>query len=260
MDGNSGEFAYDRANERPLVTIYDGTGRVRTRRRVRRWVIALAVVLALLVGADFAARAVAENVAANQFQQQGHLSTKPDVTIEGFPFLTQVIAKDISDVHVGISNLQEGPVTFTSINAVATGIRLNSYAFQSGTIGQISGTALISFASLGNTLTSEFGGLGQLLNGAGLDLTAAGPNEVKASLNLVVTTGSATWRITRVASNELNISLVSSNGLPSALLGNLQSKNITIPALPLGLTLDSLSVTPAGIVGNISGSNVPFGS
>jgi hypothetical protein len=242
------------------VTVYDGTGRARTRRRVRRWVIALVVVVALLVGADFAARAVAENVAATQFQKQGNLSTKPDVTIEGFPFLTQVISKDISDVHVGISNLQEGPVTFTSINAVATGIRLHSYAFQSGTIGHISGTALIDFSSLSNTLTSEFGGFGALLNGAGLDLTAAGPNEVKASLNLIVTTGSATWRITRAASNQLNINLVSSNGLPSALTGEIQNKTIMIPALPLGLTLDSLSVTPAGIVGNISGSNVPFGS
>lgn len=260
MDGNSGEFAYDRANEGPHVTVYDGTGRARTRRRVRRWVIALVVVVALLVGLDFAARAVAENVAATQFQQQGHLSVKPDVTIEGFPFLTQVISKDISDVHVGISNLQEGPVTFTSINAVATGIRLNSYAFQSGTIGHISGTALIDFSSLGNTLATQFGPLGQLLNGAGLDLSAAGPNEVKASLNLIVTTGSATWRITRVAGNELNVSLVSSNGLPGSLLSGIQNKTITIPALPLGLTLDSLSVTPAGIVGNISGSNVPFGS
>jgi DUF2993 family protein len=259
MDGNSDGFAYDRANERPHVTVY-GDGRVRTRRRARRWVIAIVVVLALLVGLDFAARAVAENVAANQFQQQGHLSVKPDVTIEGFPFLTQVISKDISDVHVGISNLQEGPVTFTSINAVATGIRLNSYAFQSGTIGHISGTALIDFSSLGNTLATQFGPLGTLLNGAGLNLSAAGPDEVKASLNLIVTTGSATWRITKVASNELNINLVSSSGLPSSLLTSIQNKTITIPALPLGLTLDSLSVTPAGIVGSISGSNVPFGS
>jgi hypothetical protein len=259
VDGNSGEFGYDRANERPHVTVY-GDERVRTRRRGRRWVIAIVVVIVLLVGADFAARAVAENVAASQFQQQGHLSTKPDVTIEGFPFLPQVISKDISDVHVGISSLQEGPVTFTSINAVATGIRLNSYAFRSGTIGHISGTALISFSSLGNTLATQFGPLGQLLNGAGLNLSEASPDEVKASLNLVVTTGSATWRITRVTGNQLNISLVSSSGLPGSLLSGIQDKTITIPALPLGLTLDSLSVTPTGIVGGIGGSNVPFGS
>jgi hypothetical protein len=238
---------------------FAGPGPTVGRRRGRRWLIALLVVVVLLVGADFAARAVAEQVAATQFQKQGNLSSKPDVTIEGFPFLTQVATKDISNVKIGISNLREGPVTFSSISAAATGIKLKSYAFNSGTIGHISGTALISFSSLGNTLTSEFGPLGSLLNGAGLDLSAAGPNEVKASLDLIVTTGSATWRITRVSGNSLNVSLVSSSGLPSSLLSSIQDKTFSIPALPLGLTLDSLSVTPSGIIGSISGSNVPFG-
>jgi hypothetical protein len=242
-----------------MTGFVDATQTVR-RRRTRRWLIALLVVVALLVGADFAARAVAEQVAASQFQKQGHLSVKPNVTIEGFPFLTQVATKDISNVKVGISNLQEGPVTFTSINANATAIKLRSYAFNSGTIGHINGTALISFASLGNTLSSQFGPLGQLLNGAGLNLTAAGPDEVKASLNLIVTTGSATWRISRVSGNQLNVRLVSSSGLDPSLLSGIQNKTISIPALPLGLTLDSLSVTPSGIIGSISGNNVPFGS
>jgi len=241
-----------------MTTFADPT--VRRRRRTRRWLIALLVVVVLLVGADFAARAVAEQVAATQFQKQGNLSVKPDVTIEGFPFLTQVATKDISDVKVGISDLQAGPVTFTSINATATGIKLSSYAFSSGTIGHINGTALIDFSSLSNTLTTQFGPLGQLLGGAGLHLTAAGPDEVKASLNLIVTTGSATWRITRTGSNRLNIHLVGSSGLDPSLLSGIQDKTITIPALPLGLTLDSLSVTPSGIIGTISGNNVPFGS
>lgn len=242
-----------------MTAFADATQTVR-RRRTRRWLIALLVIVVLLVGADFAARAVAEQVAATQFQKQGNLSVKPDVTIEGFPFLTQVATKDISHVKVGIANLQEGPVTFTSINANATGIKLTSYAFNSGTIGHINGTALISFASLGNTLSSEFGPLGQLLNGAGLNLTAAGPDEVKASLNLIVTTGSATWRITRLSGNQLRVKLVSSSGLDPSLLSGIQDKTISIPALPLGLTLDSLAVTPSGIIGSISGSNVPFGS
>jgi hypothetical protein len=243
-----------------MTGFVDTAQQTRRRRRTRRWLIAVGVIIALLVGADFAARAVAEQVAASQFQKQGNLPVKPDVTIEGFPFLTQVAAKDLSDVKVGIANLPEGPVTFSSINATATGIKLHSYAFNSGTIAHINGTAVISFASLGNTLSSEFGPLGQLLNGAGLNLTEASPNEVKASLNLIVTTGSATWRITRVSGNQINVRLVASNGLPSSLLGGIQDKTFSIPALPLGLTLDSLSVTPDGIVGTISGNNVPFGS
>jgi hypothetical protein len=233
--------------------------RARTgRRRGRAWLIAVAVLVVLLVAADFAARAVAGSLAASQIQQQANLSSRPDVTFDGFPFLTQVATRDFSEIKINIANLKEGPVTVTRVTATVTGVRLNSYSFQSGTIGHVQGTVLIDFGSLGQTLTAEIGPLGSLVSGAGLDLTAAGPDEVKATLNLVVVSGSVTWRVVRVGPRELNIRLVSSSGLPSSLLGSMQSVNVQIPTLPLGLMVDSVSVSPAGVVGTITASNVPI--
>jgi len=229
-------------------------------RRAVRWVITIVAIVAVLVGLDFGARSVAESVMASKIEQQGGLQAKPDVTIDGFPFLTQVARKNFSRVTITASNVSAGPVTITTISAAATAIRLNSYAFSSGTIGSVSGTALISFASLGNTLTARFGALGSLLNGAGLQLTDAGPNEVRATLNLLVTSGSATWRVTRVSGNALNVTLVGSNGLPATLLGSIQNLTLQLPTLPLGLTIDSVSVTPSGVVGVVSGHDVTFGS
>ena len=228
-------------------------------RRGRRWIIALVVVIAVLVALDFAARAAAESVMASKIEQQG-LQHKPGVSIDGFPFLTQVASRDFQQVNLTAADQTEGPVTITSINATARNIKLNSYAFSSGTIGSLSGTALISFSSLGNTLTQEVGPLGTLLNGAGLKLPAAGPDEVKATLNLLVTTGSATWRVSRQSGDRLNIRLVSSSGLPSSLLGSIQDITLQIPKLPLGLTIDSVQVTTAGVVGHVTGTNVPFGN
>ncbi|HEY2074899.1 MAG TPA: DUF2993 domain-containing protein [Streptosporangiaceae bacterium] len=217
------------------------------------------IIIVVLVVLDFAARVAAENVMASKIEQQG-LQHKPSVTIDGFPFLTQVASRNFQQIHLSDADQTEGPVTVTSINATAHNIKVNSYAFSSGTIGSLSGTALISFASLGNTLTQQVGPLGSLLNGAGLDLRAAGPNEVKATLNLVVTSGSATWRVTWLSGNRLNIRLVGSDGLPSSLLGSIQDITVQVPKLPLGLTIDSVAVTQAGVVGRVSGSNVPFGS
>jgi hypothetical protein len=231
----------------------------RPRRRARRYVIALVIIVVVLVVLDFAARVAAENVMASKIEQQG-LQHKPSVTIDGFPFLTQVASRNFQQIHLSDTDQTEGPVTVTSINATAHNVSLNSYAFSSGTIGSLSGTAVISFSSLGNTLTQQVGPLGSLLNGAGLDLGAAGPNEVKATLNLVVTSGSATWRVTWLSGNRLNIRLVGSDGLPSSLLGSIQDITVQVPKLPLGLTIDSVQVTPAGVVGRVSGSNVPFGS
>ena len=228
-------------------------------RRARRYVIALVIIVVLLVAIDFAARAAAENVMANKIEQQG-LQHKPDVSIDGFPFLTQVASRDFGQVNLAAADQTEGPVTITSINATARDIKLNSYAFSSGTIGSLSGTALISFSSLGNTLTQQVGPLGSLLNGAGLNLTAAGPSEVKASLNVLVVSGSATWRVSRLSNNRLNVRLVSSSGLPSSLLSSIQDITLQLPKLPLGLTIDSVQVSPTGVVGRVSGTNVPFGS
>ena len=228
-------------------------------RRVRRYVIALLIVVVLLVALDFAARLVAENVMASKIEHQG-LQHKPDVSINGFPFLTQVASRDFRQVNLTAADQTEGPVTITSINATARNIKLNSYAFSSGTIGSLSGTAVISFSSLGNALTQQVGPLGSLLNGAGLNLTAAGPHEVKASLNVLVVSGSATWRVSRLSDNRLNIRLVSSSGLPSSLLSSIQDITLQIPKLPLGLSIDSVQVSPDGVVGRVSGANVPFSS
>jgi LmeA-like phospholipid-binding len=228
-------------------------------RRVRRFVTVLVVVIVLLVALDFAARLVAENVVASKIEHQG-LQHKPDVSIDGFPFLTQVASRDFERVNLTAADQTAGPVTITTINATARNIKLNSFAFSSGTIGSLSGTALISFSSLGNALAQQVGPLGSLLNGAGLNLTDAGSHEVKASLNVLVVSGSATWRVTLLSGNQLNIRLVSSGGLPSSLLSSIEDITLQLPKLPLGLTIDSVQVSPAGVVGRVSAANVPFGS
>lgn len=227
-------------------------------RRRRGWIITIVVVLIVLVGLDFTGRAVAQNVLADKIEQQEGLTSKPDVAIDGFPFLTQAAAKKFARVGIKISNLTEGPVTINAINATATDVRVSSYAFSRGTIGNVSGTALISFGSLGNTLENQIGPLGALLNGAGLRLSEAGPDEVEATMNLLVTTGSATWRVTQLSGNRLNVHLVSSSGLPSSVLGSIQDVTLQIPKLPLGLTISNISVTQSGVVGQVHGHDLPF--
>jgi len=228
-------------------------------RRVRRYVTVLVIVIVLLVALDFAARLAAENVLASKIEHQG-LQHKPDVSIDGFPFLTQVASRDFQRVNLTAADQTAGPVTITTIKATATNIKVNSFAFSSGTIGSLSGTALISFSSLGNALTQQVGPLGSLLNGAGLNLTDAGSHEVKASLNVLVVSGSATWQVRLLSGNRLNISLVNSSGLPSSLLSSIQDITLQLPKLPLGLTIDSVQVSPAGVVGRLSAANVPFSS
>jgi hypothetical protein len=222
-----------------------------------KFVIFVIVVVALLVAADFIARRVAENELASQIQQHG-FPKKPSVTIEGFPFLTQVASRDIRQVRLSSQNVTEGPVVISKISAVMTQVHLSS-GFTGGTVDHLSGSVLITFGSLAKTLESRTGPFGSVIKASGLTLSDAGSDEVKASLNLIVATGSATWRISRLSGREYTATLVGSGGVPSSVLGTLAHFTIKIPQLPLGVQITSVAVTPTGVVGTISGSDLPFG-
>jgi hypothetical protein len=235
------------------------TGYRRERRRhpLRVVIIVLIVLIALLVAADFAARAFAENKAASEIQQQG-FPKKPNVDIEGFPFLTQLAAKDFKDVQISSSNVPEGPLDIASIDATLQNVHING-AFRGGTIDSLNGTATITFAALANAMTAEAGPLGQLAKTA-LTLSAAGPNEVKSTLNVVVLKGTAVWRVATTGGNGIDVQLVSAGGLPMSLLKPVSSIQVRLPTLPLGLKIQNINVSSSGLTGTLTGTDVSFGS
>jgi hypothetical protein len=83
---------------------------------------------------------------------------------------------------------------------------------------------------------------------------------VKATLNVLVFSGTAIWRVTKAGGNDINIQLVSTGGLPSSLLSPVSDITLHLPSLPLGLTIQSISVNSSGLVGVLTGKNVSFGS
>lgn len=232
-----------------------------SRRSRRRWLltflITLVALVVLAVAADFIAKSVAEAKVASEIQQQG-FPVKPSVTIEGFPFLTQVVRHDIREIRISAHDIPEGPLRISAVSAVLTGIHLNS-GFSSGTVDSLSGSVLVTFPAVSSMLISQIGPLGSLVGPSGLKLSAAGPGEVKASLNLVITSGSATWQVTRLSGDELNARLVAHEGIPSSLVGPISDFTIKIPQLPLGVKIDSVTITPRGIGATISGHDLPFG-
>jgi LmeA-like phospholipid-binding len=228
----------------------------RPRRRGRTILIILIILIALLVALDFGARAFAESKVASEIQTQG-FPNKPDVSIQGYPFLTQVASRDMKRIEISSTDVPVGPVTIHSIDAVLNGVHINS-SFNGGTVDTLTGTAQITFGELANSLASQVGPLGSL-GGPGLTLKAAGPDEVKASLDLLITSGSATWKVTRLSGDKLGVQLVSSNGLPSELLNSIRNITVPLSGLPLHLQIDSVSVNDSGIIGTLSGKNVTFG-
>jgi hypothetical protein len=236
-----------------------GPGRRRSGHGLRNTIIVLIAVLVVLVGIDRLAAFYVQGRIASQIQDEG-FSSKPSVSIKGFPFLTQVISRHFQDVQISSSKVKAGPVEIQSINASLSNVRLNS-GFSGGTVGHLSGAGLIAFGSLSNAIGSLVGGqFGSIIGTAGLTLKPVSSDEVKASINLLVTSGSATWRVTRVSGSEIKVQLVSDHGLPSSLLGSVRNIAVPIPKLPLGMKIQSVTVTSAGISVRVTGNQVAFGS
>jgi nitrate reductase NapE component len=243
-----------------MVSGYPAEGSVRGNRRrrpMRTFLIVVIVLLGVLVAADFGARAFAQGKLASEIKSHG-FPKKPDVSISGFPFLTQLASRNFKQVSIHSANVPEGPLRIKKISAVMSDVKITS-GFSGATVDHLTGSVFITFPELAHAVTSQASGLGQLLGGAGLKLSAAGSNEVKTTFSLVVISGSATWRITPVGGNQINVKLVSSNGLPSSLLGSVSNIRIRLPDLPFHLSIQSLNVTPAGISGTLTGSHLSFG-
>jgi hypothetical protein len=237
---------------------YDPYDRPRRRRHWLRALIIVVIVLAgLLLAADFAARSYAENKVATHIQQQG-FPQKPKVTIDGFPFLTQLAGRDFREIQISSGSVTEGPLQIQSISATLNQVLVNS-SFSGGTVGQATGNADISFASLGSAMTSQGGSSLANLIGGTFTLSAAGPNEVKATLGVQGVSATAVWRVTVAGPTAISIQPVSSS-IPSQLTGGLSAIMLTLPGLPMNLRLASINVTASGVIASVTGQNVSFGS
>ena len=67
---------------------------------MRRWLIALAVLVAVLVAADFGLRQLADYWVGRELQGSLSLSQRPSVSIGGFPFLPELVSGNVASVTV----------------------------------------------------------------------------------------------------------------------------------------------------------------
>ncbi len=183
----------------------------RMRRRRRRWPwITLLVIVLVLVGADRAGKAYAEDQMASQVQSSLALSGKPHVTIQGFPFLTQVAARTFNTVDVNASNETAGPggqLEIASLTATLHGMHI--HGTNSATVDQFTASALVTFTALAHA-----GGIPQ-----GITLSSDGGNQIKATVDILGFSSDATAKVTQVGDDKINVKITDFAGVPADVLG-----------------------------------------
>jgi hypothetical protein len=218
----------------------------RSRRFPLKTTIAIVVLLLLLVGADRVAAAITEDKMASQVQTSMHLSGKPNVSIQGFPFLTQLIGRNLHTVVITGHNLTDGQLDLADINATARGMHI--HGLSSATIDSITGSVTITLSSLANA-----GGVP-----ASVTLKPAGGNTVDATISVLGASATATATVTEEAGNKIHVHVTNAAGVPASVLGSFSDFTVSVPNLPAGVNITNVTVTSAGIQVNFNGSNTTF--
>ncbi|MFM9368018.1 DUF2993 domain-containing protein [Streptomyces sp. Da 82-17] len=120
-------------------------------RALRILLITVVVLGGLFVAADRVAVGFAEDKVAEKLRSSEGLQQDPEVAINGFPFLTQVLGGELDEVQIGIDGMQAssgaGKVTIAELDARMRGVAFDSN-FSSATAAEATGSARIGYDEL----------------------------------------------------------------------------------------------------------------
>jgi hypothetical protein len=204
---------------------------------------------------------VAEDRVGAAIAERGGLQGEPEVDITGFPFLTQALGGRYDEVRVSATAAQLGQPEGTRADVALHGVQVPLSDALGGSVDQvpvdrIDGTATLSYdllsAQLGPDTTLEPEGDGLRITrtvdvlGQRLRLTAAGQVTLEGS-DLVVDVSQASGAGVEV---------------PGWLLeqaADLLDLRYTVPTLPFGLQLTSVTPAEDGVVVTVEADDVVLG-
>jgi len=218
---------------------------------MRRLLIVLVVLAALLVAADRVGVAVAQNRLASEIQQQLDLDAKPGVSIRGIPFLTQAIRGTYKDIRMQLPDVDAGDVRDLAVDARLQGAHVSLSDALGGNVDripvdQISGTLLIPYDQLARA--SGISGLTITREGDSLRLT--GSVQVLGRSIKAEAVGRVEVNDGRIAINAEQAK-VAGIPVPTAVLdeaARLLSFRVQPQNLPLNLRITAVHLTDTGLL------------
>lgn len=257
----------------------DVYGSARPRRRWgRRLLITFLVFLLIVggilvavdrVGASYAERTIGDRV-AQQLSEQEATAEQPQVTIEGVPFLTQVLAGKYQEIKILLDNFS-GPagdgktIKMSRLDIRAKDVNAPLDTLRSGNGDIVAGTV----TGIG---TLDYANLADLTGQAGLKLSERDGKLIwNAPLQALGQTFNASGTANLAVRNGVvnaTFADVTAEGLPNVpLVRNLVDNyvrqlafDLEVPALPLGLKLQKVEPRADGLHVTTGASNVSLNS
>ncbi|WP_225098059.1 DUF2993 domain-containing protein [Streptomyces sp. CoH27] len=242
--------------------------------RALRIILILVVILGgLFVIADRVAVHFAEGQAADKLKSRENLASTPDVSIKGFPFLTQVAGGSLDDVEVGIKDYDAATGTagktirIDDLKADMKGVSFSG-DYSSATADSATGTATISYAELLKTAKSEPTEVAPGLQARVVGLSDGGNGKIKVAvhvtgsfLSIPVDQTTSVLSSVTVVDNKVEVHADSLPDLAAISVAENRVRQITdfqqaINQLPGGIKLDKVQAAPNGVEILVKGSDV----
>jgi hypothetical protein len=224
--------------------------------------VVILLVVADRVGAWYAERTIATQV-KNEVATRGITTDQPDVTVRGFPFLTQVIDGRYKSISIVLRNVEGGGVRLSQLNVTATGVTAGLDTIRTGqgkvTADEVTGTATVGYATVAAltnqpqlSLSEQNGGLHLRMPADlyGQRVTLVGDAKV------AVNKGHVKVSVTKLQSENGNLP-AGSDSLIQQYIKNL-SIDMQLPQLPFSLTLDKVTPEASGLAVSATAHSVPL--
>ncbi|MFG2129015.1 DUF2993 domain-containing protein [Streptomyces sp. NPDC048751] len=239
-------------------------------RALRILLITVIVLGVLFVIVDRVAVHFAEGEAADRLKSSENLATTPDVSIDGFPFLTQVAGGELDQVEVGIKDY-EAPtgtggrtIRIDDMKADMKGVTFSG-DYSSATAASATGTATIAYDELLKAAKSEPTRVGPAVSARVVGLSDGGNGKIKVQIDATVlgvklpkpvsvlssvTVQGDTVRVRADSLPDLGIDLA------ETAIRSITDFQQTIEQLPGGIRLDKVQAVQDGVEITVKGSNV----
>lgn len=229
---------------------------------MKKLVITLLVVLALLVGADFGARAIAESRAGEALAKEAGTTTAPNVDIIGFPFLTQAIGGEYGHITVSLVGTELATLPLSGV--------LDLYQVHFPLSDAMRGnTSNVTAERATMVARTPVSGLAEAIGKPDLELAAAPGGAVRVSTS--VTVGPATFQVAAnatvtVSGNTLRVQVAAPqvggldvNELPAAVkaaAARALSFDLPLKGMPVKIETATVTVVGTEVVLSATGTDV----
>ncbi|MFJ6239224.1 DUF2993 domain-containing protein [Streptomyces griseus] len=225
--------------------------------RALRILLVLVVVLGgLFLAVDRAAVYFAESEAEDRVTISGGGPATTEISIKGFPFLTQLAASRLDRVDVNLTGMEASAagraIRVSEVRAELRDVKLGS-GYRSATAARATGTALVSYADLtaaasDGDVVVEYGGDGKAKVTGSVELLGR-----PISRSVLSTVTRVDGRTIKVRADK-----VPGEGLPGVerLVRQKTDFEGEIDGLPKGLELQEVKVTEKGLEISVTGADV----